>query len=462
MDELSLLLLAGVGLAAGIAVLLLADARPRMGLMACFPLILLGSTKFRQRASAAALSGSVDTQILFEIAVYGLVAIIALIAALRLRPRIQRPTLMEILLFSLAAFAVASTFWSAVPTITLVRSLQLCVLVWFSVVALRWLGSEGVRQGLTASLAVYVLLFSLIALTVPGAATVWSERRFGWFAVHPITCGTLAGLAVVLLLAEALFVPRERWTRFGRFPIVALMPILATVLVASWSRGPLFATLGACAALILRRGLRPWIVWVPVGLSLAVAGALLLAGAGNLIIRVAEQSAGSDNAVVRFLTRDQSFNYLSTLGGRTVLWGIISELFFQRPLTGWGYSASRGLLPSVMRWASYSHNALAQTLLDLGLIGTVLLWFAVLRSFFADFLKPRWTDTPQGSARAFVFGCLTMLILISVVSETFAGVPGYELLIVVVCVFVSGRTRVRSYAGRGAPRYERADAVVNA
>jgi len=441
-----MLLLAGTGLVAGVALLLVADAWPRVGLIAGYPLILLAATKFRQRASAAALSGSVDSQIVFEVAIYGLIAVIALMATLRLRPRIQRPSLMEALLYSFAAFALASTVWSAVPTITLVRSVQLCILVWFTVVALRWLGTEGVRQALTMSLVFYVLVFSLIAATIPGTATVWSERRFGWFAMHPILCGTLAGLGIVLLVAEGLFVPRQRWTRLGRFPILLLLLPLAVVLVAAWSRGPLFATLGACAALILRRGLRPWIVWVPLGVSLAVAGSLLLMGAGNVIVQLAERSAGSDSPVVRFLTRDESFNYLSTLGGRTVLWGIISELFFQRPLTGWGYNASRGLLPGAMGWASYAHNALAQTLLDLGLIGTVLLWFAVLRSFFADILEPRWTGTPEGSARAFVFGCLTMLILISVVSETFTGVPGYELLVVLTCVLVSGRDRV---AGSG-------------
>jgi O-antigen ligase len=156
---------------------------------------------------------------------------------------------------------------------------------------------------------------------------------------------------------------------------------------------------------------------------------------------VVQRSVGSDNVVVQFLTRGNDFRYLSTLGGRVLLWQGIVDLFLERPWIGWGYSASRGLLPRIQEWASYSHNALAQTLLDVGIVGSLPLWLALFRALFKDLWRARWTGE-EGSARAFVFGALLMLTVLSIVSETFAGPPGYELLLVFTCILVSSRVRV--------------------
>lgn len=214
----------------------------------------------------------------------------------------------------------------------------------------------------------------------------------------------------------------------------------------------MFATFAACGALLLRRAVRPWLVWLPLGASVLIAGFLVVVATGDLVNDFLQRSVVSENPIVRFVTRGNDLRYLSTLGGRIELWREISQLFLRRPWIGWGYTASRGLLPDIMSWASYSHNALAQTLLDVGILGSVPLWLALFRSLFADMLKPRWTGTPQGSARAFAFGALLMLTVLSIVSETFAGPPGYELLLLICGILVSGRVRVPAAVREEVPR----------
>jgi O-antigen ligase len=426
---------------------MLADMRPPAGLGLAFLLVLLSMTKFRRRDPSETLSGSLDLQILFELAVYGVIALIVVVAARRLRPGLLRPSATEMVLLLFTLFAVASAAWSPTMNVTLVRAGQAFVILCLVAVSLRWLGPDGLRRAVTWSVVAYVLVFSFLAVTLPAARTEWDMEawegtvRFAWFAVHPITAGTLAAAAVVLLVMEALFVPRARWMRVGRVPLVAALPLLFAVVLAAWSRGPLFGMTAACGALVLRRTLRPWRVWVPLGFSLALACVLLVVVSSGFLQSVVQRSVGSDNVVVQFLTRGNDFRYLSTLGGRVLLWQGIVDLFLERPWIGWGYSASRGLLPRIQEWASYSHNALAQTLLDVGIVGSLPLWLALFRALFKDLWRARWTGE-EGSARAFVFGALLMLTVLSIVSETFAGPPGYELLLVFTCILVSSRVRV--------------------
>src|SRR5688572_381849 len=100
MDQLTLLLAAGTAFALGALGLAAAWRWPRAAVAAGYPLFLLGTTKYRDRGSAATLTGAVDLQVLFELGMSALLGAMVVAAVLSLRLSIRRPTLMEALLLA--------------------------------------------------------------------------------------------------------------------------------------------------------------------------------------------------------------------------------------------------------------------------------------------------------------------------------------------------------------------------
>lgn len=444
MDSIVLLEVAGLCAVAGLGVLLAAHRWPRGALLAAFPFVLLAATKFRTRDPTATLSGSVDAQVVFEVGAFVLLGVTLLVVAVSLRAWPLRVSRWEWALIGFVGLAAASAAWSPISSFTLVRAFQATVLLGLAMLSIRALGPDTTLRALTWSVAVYVLVMALLAATVPaasGSRMVYYEEgtRFTWFGVHPILAATLAGLGAALAIAEGLFVPRERWTRIFRIPVVALVPGLVVVLALARARGPLIAFTAAVFVLVLRRYSRPWLATIALGASVAATVALLFVNTSVAVESFLRESAMSENPAVEFITRGNTIEYLSTLGGRTQLWKEVAQLVFERPIAGWGYAASREVILARVPWAGYAHNAVIQTMVDLGILGTLLVWSAVLAATFADLFRPFWTG-PAGAVRGRVFAALVFTLVLSIVSESFAGAPGYELLLVLCAIFASERT----------------------
>ena len=97
-------------------------------------------------------------------------------------------------------------------------------------------------------------------------------------------------------------------------------------------------------------------------------------------------------------------------------------------------------------WAAFAHNALLQAVLDLGLIGTAVLG-AILAIGFVSLLKSR---VPR-LTRITVMALMIFLAVNSLGSESFAGAPGIEVLLLLMCVLcVASRTQKPSTAVAGA------------
>lgn len=447
MDAFALLLVAGLGAVVGLVVALMTHRWPVAAISSSFLLVLLGATKFRLRDPTATLAGNVDAQVVFEIGAFGLLAVIVAMAALSLRLDIRWLTRWEWILLAFGGLALASTVWSPISFVTLVRAVQLLTLLGLAIVAMRTLGPDGTFRALTWSVAVYVVVMALLAATVPAASGVREVSyevggRFSWFGVHPILAATLAGLGAALLIAEGLYVPRERWTRLAGVPVIVLVAPLIVVLLAARARGPLIAFAAAVLVLVLRRFSRPWLATLALGFSVMAAIGLVAFNTGMVLETWLRDSALSDNPAIEYLTRGNTLEYLTTLGGRTELWGEIVQLVVERPIVGWGYAASREIVLERVPWAGYAHNAFVQTLVDLGVVGTALIWAAVLAATVADLLKRRWAGSPAGAVRGRVFVALVFTLVLSIVSESFAGAPGYELLLVFSAVLASERSRV--------------------
>jgi O-antigen ligase len=142
--------------------------------------------------------------------------------------------------------------------------------------------------------------------------------------------------------------------------------------------------------------------------------------------------ANQDTAISRLLFRGETADTLLALNGRLDLWDTARSSIAAHPLLGHGYQASRAIMLDAADWAAYAHNALLQTLLDLGVAGTIALLTIVMVGVVGFFRGRQrgWTHATLGAL-------LVFLILNSISTESFAGAPGVETLVLFVCVLAA-------------------------
>jgi hypothetical protein len=430
---------------AAAAMCVLAYRRPRESLALAMFLVLVAATKTRNRDLQAAVGTSADGQILVELGLYGLIGLITVVVAFTPAFRRQRLVFREWVLAAFVAFALVSALWSDLPMLTMVRAVQLGLLFVLTIVAVRVLDVAGTVHALGAGLVAYVLLCSAVAVALPstritsgdGRTVALANERFSWFAMHSISCATFAAMAILYLSCVALFLPRgwRQW-RAGLPVCVSIVPLCA-VLVATSSRGPLLALVGALAALVALRLFRP-VTSLASG-ALVVLLALAASIAGVTPTSAFEDAARSNSPVAALVLRGQDAREFSTLTGRTELWSIVIPLWLKRPIAGYGYQGSREVLLQRLPWAGHAHNALLQTLLDVGLVGALLLWIPFFTALVARPPSPASGAVVERWASASVFAALTFTLLNSVSDVGFAGPPGYEALLVFCSVVAAER-----------------------
>jgi O-antigen ligase len=401
--------------------------RPRFALMASFPLLLVAGTKFRLRDADASLAGLLDAQILLELALFAVIAAGLAGVWLATRPR-GRLSGVEAVVAAYATLAVASTLWSVAPALTAVRAGQLAVVAILAIVAVRVLAPSAAVWTVARGSTLYVVVCAGTALLVPSTADAgyFDEGfRFTWFATHPITAGTLAAVAALGLLSAVLF------RRSGWWPILSALTIgLCVVLFMTGSRGPMLAFAAAAAVLCVMRlhgGFR-----IAAVLAAAIPALAAIVFADDLRSWLGWM-ADQNSWISGLLFRGQSADQVLELNGRIGLWAAVWPEVLAHPLVGYGYQASRTVLLDAAGWAGYAHNALLQTLLDLGVVGTIALMAVIVTGLRVGFRRGR-----TGSAGPAVAALMVFLALNSVSTESFAGAPGFETLVLFVCVLCTG------------------------
>jgi O-antigen ligase len=423
----------------------LSALHPRKALACAWFMVMLAETKFRMRDPGALLAGDVDSQILFELLLYGIILLVVVLNFLSSAYQPLTPMLTEWVLCSYILLALLSSFWAADARITVARGVQLCILYALCFVSLRVLGPQNMLRLLTASTVSYVLLFALLAVLFPWAdGTRFTQTthipRFTWFSLHPITTAAYAGTATLLLAAEGLFAPGTWRRRLVGLPLWLLLIPLVLVLLATRSRGAILAFLVALTALGCRRYVNPWVAG-GIGYGLLALSAMSL-GLDFSIPASLQKALSTEIPLVTFLLRGQAIEEFLSLSGRTELWQYVHALFLKHPLLGYGYLASRSMLLTVFPWAGEAHNALAESLLDVGVIGTALVWCALLSAFLSSLLATLRLSSVGGWQHACIFGALLFLLLHSLVDATFAGTPGYQALLLFATTLAhSGLTR---------------------
>jgi O-antigen ligase len=167
------------------------------------------------------------------------------------------------------------------------------------------------------------------------------------------------------------------WYR-GHARLTLLLPLAAcglVTLVAADSRSSLLGIMLAAGAVITRRSLWLW------GSSIAalLGGVMVLLGVpARLLLGV---TAG--------MSRSGDPTELFTLTGRTEIWDFVWDKIVLNPWLGYGYNASKYILPQFLGLGlqvDEAHNMLLQNMLCVGVVGTVPM-LAVLVIMLVEYLR---------------------------------------------------------------------------
>ncbi len=316
------------------------------------------------RQSTRSALSTVTLQTATELAVYALAGLLAVHLLRTTVPLVP----IGLPLSVLPVWVLASAAWGATPLYALARGLEYVAL------ALLAMATAGIVASAPAHLEQLVaqllrrLVWVTVALVAAGLAlgpvfvvvTASNRDRFTWIGAHPTESGFLLGAALLALLsmsAERLRLP----------PIVRLAGI--AIVVVAMQQNQTRTTLagiavGVVVLLAMRtrrdpdRGLRLGAAT----LGAATAGLLLAGG-----------------AVSTYVLRDEGTERLTTLNGRTDLWGVGFDAL-DGPMAwlhGLGYGATRYVFIDQFAFAGDAHNSLLGTLVGLGVVGALLLLAAV-------------------------------------------------------------------------------------
>jgi len=352
--------------------------------------------KFRVRPPSQSLSGRPDLSVLLEMVVYGAVAGFLLLqigGPLRLRP----PTSLLLIMWTFSLTLFVTSFYAVYPGLAVVRGLQLLITCGFCQAVTK----RATRRQLHWFAHAYTALAAgsvIFGALVHFPRFKLQQHRFNWLYVHPVIAGTYLGLAVVLLVVYLATNGRDRPVRWPRPVYVALLSVNVVGLLATRTRGALLGcALGAMVAIVASRRARTKL------------DSLVVIGASAAFVFLV-----FGDVVQRFLERGQSREAFSTLTARTELWEQALELVRQRPLTGYGLTASRGLFFETTGLGG-GHNAFINVLTDAGLIG-LLTFVAVLVVLVRSISSLKGRPSTIGD-RTLLWAALAFLVLNSMTTE---------------------------------------------
>ena len=419
-DPFELGMMAALGGCAAIVVAAAAFARPRLALVASYLLVPLAATKFRLRSSDDSLSGVIDGQVIFELGLFGCIALSVMMSTVSGQIRRRRLAPVELLVILFCLLVLASMFWSTAPILTIVRALQTMILCSLALTSIQRLGFADALRALSATLVLYVLgsaaISTMFGLAIAAPDRAAEQFRFSWFAVHPIWAGIYSGMAALLVLARCLFDAAHRrlappWKWLSWLTSASLI----VVLVLSNSRGPLLAFLGAAGVVLwksMRRGFAR-------GLTAAILLFVLVAAIfGDTLAASFDSPQARDNFLVQRLLRGADVDQLRGLNGRLELWEVSMPLIAEQPLFGYGYHGSRTLVFEGVTWRPhYAHNAYVQSLLDVGIVGSLLLWGVIGSVFIRLLFRPLGAVTGAAWSDSSLIAVLAFILLVSISSE---------------------------------------------
>lgn len=378
-------------------------------------MIIASDYKFRRRTLGDSLGGSLDIMVVLEIALYSGVGVA--LAAQHLRwDRPARATPLMVSLWVYGGILASSAIYAPFPNLAVVRAAQLLLIIAFAQVLADRAAPLQFRhfsRWFVGLMAVSILVG--IAYVAP--VSRYQQGRFTWLHVHTVTAASLLAVGVILgvgLLTSRPPVPRERWVTLM---LVGCVGAMSGALFMTKTRGSIGGVVvGLMVYTVLRvSARRRWGVVMLMG-----------AGLGGMLYFTLP-------VVENYISRGEPPASVTTLSNRTELWSIAWQDFLEKPIFGWGLTASRGLFFDAVQLGG-AHNAFVNALVDGGLIGFIA-WMTVL-VMLAVTMYGTWKRHP--STRPQVAVCAAVLVTMLVNGITMEGLgSGAGQVFVLLCVIIA-------------------------
>ncbi|CUU55404.1 O-antigen ligase [Parafrankia irregularis] len=399
------------------------------------PLMLASDYKVRLRGKEATTSGQADLFILAEMAVYATVGVVLLLTVAR-APAQRRNATVVVLAWVFGSYCALSVVWSPYGSLAVVRAAQLLLTVAVAQTAARYASRaqlHGLAHAFAATVAGSVLFGALHRFPPVSGETA---GRFTWLYVHPVVAGIYLGAATVILTVY-LTRPGREHRIWPTWTYQVLLVVVGSGLLASRTRGALGgAVVAALLAMVCgARGARRLDLLATIGVFTAIAAVTSL------------------DVVLSYLSRGESAEKLATLNERTNLWSLALDAFEQKPMTGWGLTASRGIFLDAIGLGG-GHNAFVNVLVDGGAIGA-LLWLALLGGIVVA-LRGLWRRIrPDERADLTLLTALLLFLLFDGLTAEHMAAPANvaNILLAVIVGWTGALTRRR--AGSAGPAPER-------
>ena len=392
-------------------------------------LLIVSSTfKFRTRGANLALQGSVDSQILVELALFAAAGVWIFLRRLigewcvtRPRRRLAgRSPLRVMRIFALIALVTSA--WS--PTsISSIRAVQYVIAVelFAEVVYVCWgkpHATESFWRTFSAGLVIATGLAAVLTLTPGSGFTPWlgtfqGVNRLRFLTMHPIATADLLGLVAIVT-----------WEPLLRARIVGRAPRLVSLSrpAAKW-----LLALAVLGALVLTRERTSTVAgFAAVGVYFASTrdrGRAQLAGVCAFIALTLGVLFFSHELQTLAL-RGQTTSDVASLSGRNQILSVAWNLFAARPFIGWGYLSGRSIFLPIISWAGESHDVLAEIGVSFGFLGLALFGCVFFRWWRLAKIGRRSAVDHQRLMAVRSTALVVLVLVIGFASDSFAGPPG--------------------------------------
>jgi exopolysaccharide production protein ExoQ len=282
----------------------------------------------------------------------------------------------------ICSVALVSTSWSVDPWTSLRRSFVLFGTTLFGVYLGGRYSAKEFQKVLLQSLLIMLGASFIMLIVMPDVV------------LDPTHAGTFRGLTehknyfgeyvAVLLLLGVCYDFKRRW-RFARPAIILLAAAMQFWAHSATSLLAVSATMLMLPVLYLCRLRKRQ------ALALVFAAMIMLSCVFFLVSKVS-------STILEILDKD------STLTGRSDVWDLVWQAILRRPLLGYGYDAfwqgrdgESYRIVSVVGWnVAHSHNGYLEALLGFGVLGSLVIAFAILRVCRDAFVYVRLQRTVAG------------------------------------------------------------------
>jgi O-antigen ligase len=280
----------------------------------------------------------------------------------RIAPLLREPTLA--LAFVYATIALASAGWSEVPAYTGANAVGLFAYLGLGCMLIVDLGEDTTIHIMLWTLLAYFTVGMIGGVVAPELAWAPPSVEETTFRLQGFSCNPndFCGVAGVFMTVTAI---ARRKGLIGRGVFWGMFLLGVTAILAAGSRTTTIAVLTAWG-LVAARNSR-------FGGTLAFAAAAALALALAL---AACDALPNINGLFKELSRTREKGEIVTLTGRTEIWEVVWTKIKEKPLFGWGYNGTEGLISSSFDKSFAgtpvdAHNGCLQSILSVGFVGSL-------------------------------------------------------------------------------------------